>query len=130
MAKNNNKRIDPMSNSRTMGREGIRILKDIAFSRYNVYTDGHIFRNIDFVKATIAEVDKRLMEASIHVAAIQYAYQGTVDPNVLSVLMRDQKIVEAYGIAREALCNIIATNGDTAILLILANKLPKYKYNM
>ena len=94
MAKPNNKKVknpDPMSNARTMGREGMRIIKDIAFGKYNIYNEGHIFRNLEFVTATLAEVDKRVLEANIHVNAIQYAYSGTQDPNVLNVLMRDKK---------------------------------------
>jgi len=133
MAKPNNKKVknpDPMSNARTMGREGMRIIKDIAFGKYNIYNEGHIFRNLEFVTATLAEVDKRVLEASIHVNAIQYAYSGTQDPNVLNVLMRDKKTLEAYTLVHEQLAAIIMTNGDTGFLYVLANKLPQYKYNI
>ena len=119
-----------MSNARTMGREGMRIIKDIAFGKYNIYNEGHIFRNLEFVTATLAEVDKRVLEASIHVNAIQYAYSGTQDPNVLNVLMRDKKTLEAYTLVHEQLAAIIMTNGDTGFLYVLANKLPQYKYNI
>lgn len=133
MAKPNNKKVknpDPMSNARTMGREGMRIIKDIAFGKYNIYNEGHIFRNLEFVTATLAEVDKRILEASIRVNAIQYAYSGTQDPNVLNVLMRDKKTLEAYTLVHEQLAAIIMTNGDTGFLYVLANKLPQYKYNI
>lgn len=133
MAKPNNKKVknpDPMSNARTMGREGMRIIKDIAFGKYNIYNEGHIFRNLEFVTATLAEVDKRVLEASIHVNAIQYAYSGTQDPNVLNTLMRDTKTLEAYKLVHDQLAAIIMTNGDTGFLYVLANKLPQYKYNI
>lgn len=133
MSKPNKKTVknpDPMSNAKTMGREGMRIIKDIAFGKYNVYNDGHIFRNLEFVTATLAEVDKRLIEASIHVQAIQYAYSGSQDPNVLSVLMRDTKTLEAYTLIHEQLAAIISTNGDTGFLYVLVSKLPQYKYNI
>lgn len=133
MAKSNNKKVknpDPMSNARTMGREGMRIIKDIAFGKYNIYNEGHIFRNLEFVTATLAEVDKRVLEASIHVNAIQYAYSGTQDPNVLNTLMRDTKTLEAYKLVHDQLAAIIMTNGDTGFLYVLANKLPQYKYNI
>lgn len=126
--KNNNK--DPMSNTKTMGREGMRIIRDIAFGRYDIYSNGHIFRNLEFVKATLYELDKKLMDAKIHVAAISYAYRGNQDPNILSLLHRDTRSVEAYELIRKVLCSIIASNGDTGFLLVLANKLPEFRYNI
>ena len=134
MAKNNNKKMvknpDPMSNTRTMGREGMRIIKDIAFGKYNIYNCGHVFRNLDFVRATIDEVDKRLYEAALHTTAIEFAYSGTQDPNVLNVLHRDKKTVEAFTLIRDTLVSIITTNGDTGFLCVLASRLPQYKYNI
>lgn len=136
MSKNNNnkqrkpvKNPDPMSNYSTMGREGMKILRNIAYGKYNIYAEGHIFRNRDFVNATIAEIDKRLVELAIHITAINYAYAGTTDPNVLRLLHRDTKAHEGYSIARQALQSIAMT-GDTGFLWVLASKLPNYKYNM
>lgn len=120
---------DPMSNMKTMSREGMRIIRAIAHGKYNIYNEGQIFRNLDFVNATIMEVDKRIVEAGIHVAAIQYAYQGSQDPNVLATLHRDQKAYEAWMITRQALQSIVMT-GDTGFLYVLASKLPNYKYNI
>ena len=128
--KKNVKNPDPMSNPRTMAREGMRIIKDLAFGKFNIYNGGEVFRNLDFVRATLSEVDKRLVEAGIHVAAIQYAYSGSNDPNVLGTLMRDKRTYEAYSLVRDVLTNIIMSNGDTGFLLVLANKLPNYKYNI
>lgn len=134
MAKNNNKKTvknpDPMSNTRTMGREGMRIIRDIAFGKFNIYNSGHVFRNLDFIRATIAEVDKRLFEASVHVQSIEFAYSGTQDQGVLGVLLRDKKTLEAYSLIRETLTSIVVTNGDTGFLYVLASKLPQYKYNI
>lgn len=120
---------DPMSNTITMGREGVRIIRNIARGKYNIYAEGHIFRNKDFVIATINEVDKYLMELDIHIKAINYAYAGTTDPNVLRLLHKDRKSYEAYMIARDALMSIAMT-GDTGFLWLMASKLPNYKYNM
>ena len=120
---------DPMSNTRTMGREGMKIIKDIAFSKFNIYNQGHIFRNIDFVKAVLAEVDKRLFEASIHAQAVQYAYGTNEDQRIKNIILRDSQAVEAYTIIRTTLCGIAQT-GDTGLLLVLASKLPAYKYNI
>jgi len=120
---------DPMSNMKTMGREGMRIIRAIAHGKYNIYNEGQIFRNLDFVNATIMEVDKRIVETGIHVAAIQYAYQGSQDPNVLATLHRDQKAYEAWIITRQALQSIAMT-GDTGFLYVLASKLPNYRYNI
>lgn len=121
---------DPMSNPQTMGREGMRIIRNIAFGKFNFYTEGHVFRNLDFVKALITEVDKRIMDAGIHVNAIQYAYSGSQDANVLNLLHRDKKTLEAYMLIRQTLDSIVISGGDTGFLLVLTNKLPQYKYNI
>lgn len=134
MAKNNNNRKvknpDPMSNPKTMGREGMRIIRNIAFGTYNIYAEGHIFRNLDFTNSVISEVDKRILDAGIHVAAIEYAYAGRQDPNVMNLLHRDKKTLEAYMLVRQTLESIVISGGDTGFLWVLANKLPQYKYNI
>ena len=131
MAKNNKKtkNPDPMSNVKTMGKEGMKIIRNIAHGTYNIYAEGHIFRNPEFVKAIIVEVDKRLIEHAIHVRAIEFAYANTQDANVLSLLHRDRKAYEAYSIIRQTL-ESIAITGDTGFLWVLSNKLPQYKYNI
>ena len=132
MGKNNNKNrnLDPFSNSRSMGREGMRIIKDIAFGNYDFFTNGHIFRNKDFVMATIQEVDKRLLEASIHLSAMGAAYgQNPADPAVQTVMNRDRKTYEAYSIIKRTLSDVVET-GDTGFVYVLLNKLPSYKYNI
>lgn len=137
MGKNNNnkrpnkptKNPDPMANTRIMGREGMRLIRNIAQGKFNFYTEGHVFRNKDFVLATMAEVDKRIIEHGIHVNAIRYAYNGSDDPSVLNVLHRDEKALEAYSIVRQTL-ESIAMTGDTGFLYVLINKLPNYRYNI
>ena len=91
---------------------------------------GHVFRDITFVNATIAEVDKRLFDAQVHVNAMAYAYGSCEDPRVVALRFNDQKRVDAYMLIRETLSSIAATGGDTGFLLNLVNKLPKYKYNI
>lgn len=126
----NNRPKDPMTNTRSMGREGMRIIREIAHGKYNIYNEGHIFRNLDFVKATIVEVDKRIIDNQIHINAIMFAYQNSDNPAVSNLLYRDQKSYEAYMLIRSVLSNIIMSNGDTGFLMVLANKLPAYKYNI
>lgn len=128
--KKGNKNSDPMANPRAMGREGMKIIRNIAFGQYNLYAEGHIFRNLDFVQATLEEVNKRITDASIHVMAIQYAYSGSDNPNVLGLLMRDKRTLEAYTLVQQVLYSIIQSNGDTGFLYALASKLPTYKYNI
>lgn len=120
---------DPFTNVKTMGREGMRIMKDIAFGRYNIYNEGHIFRSPDLVKATITEVDKKLLDLSIHINAIQYAYANSTDEAVRNLLWRDQRSYEAYSLIKDTLYRILLS-GDTGFLLVLQNKLPAYKYNI
>lgn len=126
----NNGPKDPMTNTRSMAREGMRIMRDIAHGKYNIYNEGHVFRNLEFVKATINEVDKRLVDHQIHINAIRYAYPNSQDPTVCNLLYRDEKAYEAYAIIRGVLYNILMSNGDTGFLMVLANKLPQYKYNI
>lgn len=120
---------DPMSNTKTMANEGMRLIRNIAFGNFNMYNDGHVFRDLNFVNATIAEVEKRLFDAQIHVNAMAYAYGSCEDPRVVSLRFNDQKRLDAYMLIREVLYSV-ATTGDTGLLYNLLNKLPKYKYNI
>lgn len=121
---------DPFSNTKTMGREGMKLIRNIAFGTFNMYAEGHVFRNLEFVKATIEEVNKRIMDAGIHLNAMRFAYSGSQDPNVLSLIHRDQKTYDAYVLIRQTLDSIMISNGDTGFLYVLINKLPRYKYNI
>ena len=120
---------DPLSNAKIMGREGMKMIRNMAFGNFNFYNEGHVFRNIDFVNNVIMEVDKRLLDASIHVTAIQYAYPGTSEVSVLSLLHKDMKTYEAYMLIRQVLDGIAKT-GDTQLLYSLMTRLPDYKYNL
>jgi hypothetical protein len=128
--KNNNQRRDPFTNVKSMGKEGMKIMRDIAFGNYNIYAEGHVFRNLDFVKATITEIDKRLMDLNIHITGVQYAYGNSNDPNVTNLLYRDRRAFEAYSLMKEVMCSIYMSGGDTGFLMVLAGRLPAYKYNI
>ena len=121
---------DPMSNVRDMGRYGIRVIRDIAKGKFNFYNEGHIFRNNDFTLATMEEVKKKIYEANIHVAAMQFAYSNSSDPIVQELLMRDMRQAEAYTLVYNTLGLVLNGGGDTRYIQILINKLPRYKYNM
>lgn len=121
---------DPMSNVRDMGRYGIRVIRDIAKGKFNFYNEGHIFRNTDFVRATMDEVYKKLYEANIHVTAMEYAYANSDDQIVKDLLIKDKRTSEAYNLVYSTLLKILNTGGDTRYLQILLNQLPRYKYNM
>lgn len=135
MGKNNNKKrgmpknVDPLSNAKVMSREGMKMIRNIAFGNFNFYNEGHVFRNPDFVSNTILEVDKRILDASIHLTALNYAYPGTQEPSVLSLIHRDTKTLEGYMLVRQTLEGIIKT-GDTRLLYTLITRLPDYKYNL
>ena len=120
---------DPMSNGRLMAREGIKAIRDMVYGKYNVYNDGHVFRNPEFVKATISEIDKYLLTLDVHIKAIKMAYSGTTDTTVLSVLQRDMRSYDAYMISRNVLFSILET-GDASLLYGLASLLQAYKYNI
>lgn len=120
---------DMMSNTKLMAKEGMRAIKDMAYGKYNIYNEGHVFRNPEFTKATIDEIDKRLVTLEIHIKSINIAFAGSSDPAVLNVLRRDTKEYEAYILCRNVLWAIIQT-GDTGMLYTLASRLPMYKYNI
>ena len=119
---------DPMSNTRDMGRYGIRIMRDIAKGKFNYSNDANVFSNNDFIMATIRECEKRIKEANIHIAAIQFTYANTTDQDVKDLLARDMKVAEVYNLIRDTLMMIINNCGDTRYLNILMNRLPKYRY--
>lgn len=121
---------DPMSNVRDMGRYGIRVVRDIAKGKFNFYNEGHIFRNNDFTRATMKEVEHKILEANIHVTAMQYTYAASSDQNVQTLLMKDMKTAEAYKLVYDTLQMVLNSNGDTRYIQILIDKLPRYKYNM
>ena len=126
----NNRPLDPMANVKTMGREGMKIIRDIAFGRYNIYNEGHVFRDPEFVNAIIAELDKKIVDLTITVNAIRAVYGGANNPAADNLLYRHTRSLEAYNLIRVNLVSIIMSGGDTGFLLVLANKLPPYKYNI
>ena len=135
MGKNNNqqrrpmpKNPNPMSNPRSMAKEGIRLIRNMAFGKFNFYEEGHVFRNDTFVTSTISEIDKRINELQIHITAINIAYAYSDDDTVKGVLFRDCKTLDAWNMVRTQLCNILLSGGDTGYLFTIMNRLPEYKY--
>lgn len=136
--KNKGGRPDPMSNRNTMEREAMRTLKNIAFGSFNIYNEGHIFRNLNFVQAAIDGINKKLTEYSIIATSISIATspnltngRGMVmDQNVESLLHKYKRGYTAYSLMRQTMVSILQSGGDTGYLLVLANKLPAYKYNI
>ena len=123
------KNVDPLSNAKIMGREGMKMIRNIAFGNFNFYNEGHVFRNPEFVTNIMIEVDKRILDANIHLTALNYAYPGTQEPSVLSLIHRDTKTYEGYMLVRYVLEGILKT-GDTRLLYTLMTRLPEYKYNL
>ena len=128
MGKNKHQK-NPMSNPASMGREGMRIMRDIAHGKYNIYAEGHVFRNTEFVKAIINEANKRITDLNIHITAIRIAYAGSTDTNVCNLLYRDTRSLEAYKIIAETMTSIFVS-GDPGFLMRLTEQLPRYKYNI
>lgn len=128
----NNKNVprNPMTNAKSMGREGMRIMRDIAHQKFNFYNDGHVFRNPDFTRSTIVEVDKRIEDLTIHLWGLNTLISnGANDMKIINLMNRDAKSLEAYTLMKECLNSVYIT-GDTGFLLGLINKLPLYKYNI
>lgn len=130
---NRNQNRDPMTNIRSMANEGMRIIRDIAFGRFDIYGDSRstYFRNLVFDNAVLSEVDKRLTSAQIVYNALMYTY-GSNDPSadVLRTIMNAKKTLDAYSVIHESLSNIIMSGGNVGYLYIMQNRLPAYKHNL
>ena len=124
---NNNNGKDPFANLRTMTNEGMRFLKDIASRRCNVYSDPRsaYFRNLTFTNAVLTEIRSKVAEYECMMNALNYTY-GTqpLDSVQTRVFISTRKSLEAYRIIKEALENIMLSNGNPAFLFILQNRLP------
>lgn len=129
MSHNNHKNNKSVMNTRSMGREGLKIIRNIAFSNFNFYTEGQIFRNTAFVNATIEEINKILLETNIHITAIKCAYPATGDPNILGLLKKNQRKFDAYSLAKQCLGSVAYT-GDTGYIWALLTRLPDYRYDI
>ena len=121
---------NPFENPQTMERAGMKLIRNMAFGTFNFYNEGHVFRNIDFCKATINGINKRLQQAGYHLQAMQILYGDGHDPIGLRLLNNDKKTYEAYALALEMIGNIVNSNGDTGFLWVLIKRLPDYKYNI
>ena len=127
---NKNKKIDFMMNTRTMGREGMRLIRNMAYGKFDYAIESRPFENVEFVKSTLCEVEKRLREICVHINAIQYAYGCTPeDRDVNGTLYKDRKSYEAYTLIYNTLQSILAYQ-DVGVLWVLMTKLPNYKYNI
>lgn len=136
MGKNKNgKRINPLANRNVMERESMRMLKNIAFGSFNIYEEGDIFRNTEFVKAALDGINKKLLNLSIVINSIKIATSPQVrgiclDQNVNRLLHNYERGYTAYSLMQKCMIDILNSNGDTGYLLVLVNKLPDYKYNI
>lgn len=127
MKPSNNNNKDPMANLRTMTNEGMRFLKDIASRRCNVYSDPRsaYFRNLTFTNAVLTEIRNRVTEYECMMNALNYTYGAQpLDSVQTRVFISTRKSLEAYRIIKEALENIMLSNGNPAFLFILQNRLP------
>ena len=127
MKPSNNNNKDPMANLRTMTNEGMRFLKDIASRRCNVYSDPRsaYFRNLTFTNAVLTEIRNRVAEYECMMTALNYTYGAqSLDSVQTRVFISTRKSLEAYRIIKEALENIMLSNGNPAFLFILQNRLP------
>ncbi len=127
MKPSNNNNKDPMANLRTMTNEGMRFLKDIASRRCNVYSDPRsaYFRNLTFTNAVLTEIRNRVAEYECMMNALNYTYGAQpLDSVQTRVFISTRKSLEAYRIIKEALENIMLSNGNPAFLFILQNRLP------
>lgn len=126
---NNKHKKNNSINPRSMAREGMKAIRNMAFGNFDFYREGQMFRNVDLVKATIEEIDKLLLDVSIHISAITSAYPATNDSNVLSLLRRDRRKYDAYAFVKQVLSMVIWT-GDTGHIWALLTRLPDYKYDL
>lgn len=137
MGNNTKRKLDPMSNSQNMGKDGYRNIRDMAAGRCDFYNTCHIFRNPEYVLATISEVESVMQEAITIRDAIYYTYGGNKQMTTLQV-----NIYHGYN-QRVTACQMVLNvlrdlyksqyqswnNGqcDTNLLKALLNWLPAYR---
>lgn len=130
--KNNNNNKNIMTNVKTMAIEGMRIIREMANSNFDLYEKASLFANIHFLDATISEVTKRLTEAEIIYYAMQNTYNiniYNVSDNIMYVYNRMSKKVEAYRLILNYL-TLVRSESNLGYLFALQNQLTKYRSNI
>lgn len=122
----NPKNVDPLSNGISMQRYAMKVFRDIAKGKIDINAEMNIFSNSVFIDNALMSVFNELTEAQIHVNAINIAYYGSQDPQILSVLKKDTKKIQAYTLIFNCLQQIKAYN-DPTFLYMLGNRLPEFR---
>lgn len=116
----------PATNPTTMGRNGLQIMKEIAFGRYNIAANGQIFRNKEFSKAVLLEAEKKLKKYKTIYTALEFTYSMSLETDVKRLIHEMERKVDMYTLICGQMYTICAT-GDTHPLYILADRLGSYK---
>lgn len=123
------KNVDPMSGPVQMGRYAGRLFIDMARGNFRLDTDGVHFQNREFILAAINEVEVRIVEQQIYNTSLTYTYGGSNDVNVLRLMERHRRGLDAWMYVRETLIALLNT-GDMGLIIGLMSRLPDYRYCM
>lgn len=124
-------RPDPMGNPAAMGKFGMKIIRDIAFGKCNIQDISGHFRNPIFGQALIREIADRLQDEYVYIYALNNLCMNpnTINPRAQRLLRKHNQTYEAWTFVQQVVGQIMST-GDPSPLLVLANRLPQYKYCM
>ena len=121
------KNVDPMGDVSRMGRFGISMIKDIASGRFDFQRNAITFSNTDFVRSTLAEVERKIKEQNIYLTALQYCYGNSTDVDVLRLIDQHIKSKDGWTYVYETLWTIYNTK-NVNIVIGMINRLPEYRY--
>ena len=122
----NPKNADPMGNTHSMQNHAKKLFRDISKGKVDIAMEMDIFANTLFIDNALIVAASELTEAQIHVNAINIAYCGSQDPQIISVFKKDTKKMQAYTLIYQCLNNIKLYN-DPSFIYMLANRLPEFR---
>lgn len=122
----NPKNADPMGNTLSMQNHARKLFRDISKGKIDIVKEMDIFANALFIDNALIVATSELTEAQVHINAINIAYYGSQDPQIINVFKKDTKKIQAYTLIYQCLSNIKLYN-DPSFIYMLANRLPEFR---
>jgi hypothetical protein len=120
---------DPMSNATTMQRYALKLIKDMAYGNFDLYTQGKVFEDKQFMHSAMVAVYEKLEDLNLVINSIVIANPNSTDVVVNRNLHKYRRAHDAYQIAYTSLYQAALT-GNYGHLLVMINKLPPYKFDL
>lgn len=120
---------DPMGNPAAMGRYGMKIIRDIAYGKCNINDVSSHFCNTIFDQALIREINEKLQDEYMYIYALNKVCMNPAEanPRAQRLLKKHNQSYTAWSFVQQVIGQIMATE-DPSPLLVLANRLPEFRY--